>query len=778
MRVATDTRELAVAPGATAAMVVDVVNTGEVIDGVSARVIGLPDEWVDSQPTLLPLFPDTAGQVRLSLAVPTTLPAGRHALTVEVVSHGAQLPSQYLDVDLDVAPHPGLALVAQPRTVRARRGARFVLELTNEGNIALDVALTASDADRAVRTEFMPPVIRLEAGARAPVLLDIRGPRMITGAELDRTVTVEASARTALLGEPGVDQESEEELVRAATVRLRQRPLLSRGLITVLVLAGIVGLWALAFLLGLTKVFSGDPMTKEAPASFFLAPHTTASGAKGTSGAAAGAAAAAPAGSLPKTGQVPPGTGAAIGGTVVGKNDGSPVGRILVQAWRMTREGTLKPISSAATQSDGTYTLGGLFPTDYYLNFSSPGFTTVWYPNAPSQATARTVSTTAQKTVSPINVVITGLPASISGRIDPGDALRPVTTTVTARPLTGPHNGAATAVTTTAADGSYTLHDLPAPGSYQLTFVTPGYRTSTLTDTVTGGDQRLEPTMTLGAAPGAIGGIVSDGANPIGGAVVSTTLNATTLAVTTPTTGQVGAYVLDNLQTPGTYVVTFSAPGHGSVTKIVDLTAGQRLGTENVTLTSGTGSVSGTLLNSAGKGLGGATVTVGGARTQGGSGGGLPQTTTLTSGAVGSFAISGLPAPGSYTLTFTLAGFQPATVPVTLSGNGAPPNVTVTLSADLGSVTGRIIEVRSDGTVITTAFVGAQITATNGSQTWSVASSAPGGALSKGGYLISGLDPGIYSITVTAPGLQQQTGIVTIRAGQRSSLDLTLTKTG
>jgi hypothetical protein len=423
--------------------------------------------------------------------------------------------------------------------------------------------------------------------------------------------------------------------------------------------------------------------------------------------------------------------------------------------------------------------MAGLFPTDYYLRFSSPGFTTVWYPSAPSQSKARAVTAAAQQTSNNVNVVIDGLPATISGKVDPGDALSPVTTTVTARPITGPDNGLPAAVTTTAADGSYTLQHLPAPGSYELTFVTQGYQTSTLTDTVTGGDQRLEPTITLGAAPGAIGGIVSDGSTPIGGAIVTTTLNGTPLAVTTPTTGQVGAYVLDGLATPGTYVVTYTAPGHGSVTRIVDLTAGQRIGTENVTLTSGTGSVSGVLLGPDGKGLGGATVTVGGAQTTSGSGG-LPQTTTLTSGTVGSFAISGLPAPGAYTLTFSLPGYQPATVPVTLSGNGAPPQVSVTLSADLGSITGRIGEVRTvDGTTttITSTFVGATVTATNGSQTWTVTSSAAGGALSNGGYLISNLVPGTYSVTVTAPGLQQQTGIVVVAAGRTATLDLTLTKT-
>ena len=64
---------------------------------------------------MLPLFPDASGQVKLALAVPRTHPAGRHPLTVEVVSHGAGNPSQFLDVDLDVAAAPVDAARAHAR---------------------------------------------------------------------------------------------------------------------------------------------------------------------------------------------------------------------------------------------------------------------------------------------------------------------------------------------------------------------------------------------------------------------------------------------------------------------------------------------------------------------------------------------------------------------------------------------------------------------------------------------------------------------------------------
>jgi hypothetical protein len=784
VRVATDTQSLAVSPGATAAVVVEVVNTGEVIDGVTARIIGLPEQFVTATPALLPLFPDATGQLTVSLAVPPVYPAGRHPLTLEVVSHGARLPSQHLDLELDVAARPSVALGSRPRMIRARRSGRFVLELTNDGNVPLDVSLRATDADRAASTTFSPKTTRIEAGAVVPVLMTVRGPRMFTGAEIDRTVTVEALANPIDRSLDAPDPES--DIRQSTTVRLRQRPLIGRGLLTACILAGIVALWATVFLLGLSKVFSGDPITKEAPASFFAAAQGS-SGSNGVGTNDADVSGPAPAGALPKTGQLPPGLGGAITGTVTAASDAQPVGRILVQAYRPHGAG-LVLVSSAATQTDGTYALSGLFPMPYYLKFSATGFTPVWYPSAASQSGAQLVTTTAEGSTDGVNVVIKGQPASISGNVNPGDVLVPVHTTVIARPLRGASAGAALATATTDGSGNYTLTNLPAPDNYEISFTSPGYQTTTVTDAVNGGDARLEPTVTLGASVGQISGTVTDGHAPIGGATISTQSGGQTLTVMTPTTGQVGAFILGNLPTPATYVVTFGAPGHGSVTQIIDLSAGQSQQGLTAVLTAGTGSVSGRLVDAAGHGLGGATVTVGGAAMTGGAptpapsaspssspsaipSSVAPSTTTLTSGVVGSFALSGLTAPGSYTLTFSLNGYASATVPVTLADNGAPASVTVTLLPQLGGITGGVSGPNG-------VFVGATVTATNGSQSWTATSSGPGGALPDGGYLITGLQPGTYSVTVSSSGLEQQTAMVTVVAGQTAHQNLQLKNPG
>jgi hypothetical protein len=790
MLVTADTQLIDLSPGGSAEVVLDVRNTSSIIDGVTTRIIGLPATGVTSKPMLLPLFPDASGQVTLSVGVPTSYPAGRHAVIIEVASVGAGQPSAYLDLDMLVAPRMELSLSCRPQLVRARRQARFVLELANAGNLAVDVDLTAVDADRAVTTSFAPARLRIEAGAVAVCVLRVRGPRMITGAELDRTLTVQAVATEAgpvpapAAGQDGPtvrytgrddDDAWLEELrapapgdavaaaadaaavtdpaaalapvVQTAVVRLRQRPLLSRGLLTALVLLTIIGLWASVFLLGLSQAFQGEPMTKQAPASFFAAAGAQSGG---IAKAAAVTGGGAPAGALPKTGPLPPGVGAVITGAVTAASTRQPAGRILVEALRNTDQG-LQVASSAASQTDGTYSLAGLFPTRYLLRFSATGYKTVWYPAAPTQAGAKPVTASTEAATGGINAQITGLPASIEGSIDAGDTLAPVTAKVQATSLVGKVTKPV-ASTITLAGGKYRLTNLPAPGTYELSFTAPNYQATTVVTTVAGGQKRFQSTVRLSVGNGQIGGVVTDGHQPLGGVAITTTVNGKDVTIGTPTSGTVGSFVIPALPTPGTYVITFSAPGYGAQTSVVQLGPGQSRSGLEVSLAAGVGSVSGVLVDADGNGLGGATVTVGGAPT-------TMTSTTLTTGAVGYFSFNALPTPGSYTLTFSLAGHAGATVPIQLNAEGAPPRVRAVLATALGRITG--VVTGPDGSPLP----GASVVATDGKQSWKSQATGAGGGLPEGGYLLTDLAPGTYTVTASMPGFSQQTALLKVTAG-------------
>jgi Carboxypeptidase regulatory-like domain len=822
MLVSAQSQLIDVPPGGSAEVVLDVRNTSEIIDGITTRIIGVPVATVVSRPALLPLFPDASGQVTMSVGLPPSYPAGRHPVTVEVASAGAGLPSAYLDLDLVVGPRPELSLSCRPQLIRARRQARFAVQLTNSGNLPLDVELIAVDADRTVTSTFRPARLRIEAASSATCLLTVRGPRMITGAELDRTLTVQATARAAgpaselvpdgptvryagqdegddwldglqaMTGRPGdqaggrhgadetptaviprfdADQPpaagrhgSKQDpdvdpagqlppIVQTTLVRLRQRPLLSRGLLTALVLAAIVALWAAAFLLGLGQAFKGEPMTKQAPASFFA-------GIAGQHGAVNAAAVngGAPAGALPKTGPLPAGVGGIVTGTVTATSNHQPAGRILVEALRRTDAG-LQVVSSAASQADGSYSLAGLFPTSYLLRFSAIGYRTVWYPGVPAEAGAKLVGNAAAVVDRGIDAVITGRPASIQGSIDPGDTLQQVTATVQATSLVG--NVTKPIATATTVGGKYRLANLPAPGTYQLSFTAPGYQPTTVVTTVGGGQQRYQPTVLLSVGNGQIGGTVTGGGQPLGGVVITTTVNGKDVTVGSPTSGAVGSFLIPNLPTPQTYVITFTAPGYGAQTSVVQLGPGQSRNDLRVALIPGVGSVTGVLTDSAGNRLGGATVTVGGAPT-------AMTTTTLTTGAVGYFSVNSLPAPGEYTLTFSLPGYAATTVPIQLTADGAPPTVRVTMATALGSITGVITE--PDGS----PQQGATVTATDGRQNWQVQSTGASPGLANGGYLLANLLPGTYTVTVTMPGFGQQTALLTVTAGRTTRQDLQL----
>jgi hypothetical protein len=772
VRISTEHYELETAPGAAASFVVNVVNTADVIDGITARIIGQLDESIVCQPALLPLFPDAAGQFTITVNTPRHLPAGRHPIVVEIASHGAQVAPQYLELYLNVLPRPQLQLTSQPKVAKGRRSGRFVLEVRNPGNVRLQVDLRAVDASRQMGFEFSADRVVVDPGRAAPAVLHVRARRRLTGSEFSYNLSVEASGHRVDLP-PDWYQPEEEPLEASAELQLKQKPLISRGLLTACVLMSIVGLWAAAFLFGLAKVFTTDPPKKEAPASFFWLKGVTR---VGTANASFDVNTSIIPGTLPRDGELPAGEGSQITGAVLGWVDEQPVGRILVEAYRLKDGTTPVSVGAAGTQADGTFAIAGLFPTSYYLKFSAKGYKSVWYSGTSdgvsSIRAAKLVNTLPQGSVRVKNLVIHGKPATIRGSVDLGETSTPVDYEVTARLMLGSvPQGTVYNADVDLANKEYELKGLPAPASYEITFTAAGYESSAIIEAVAGGDVRYEPATALSAGEGQISGQVTNQAGQaIGAVTVTTMVNGTPITVITPTVGTIGVYTLQNLPVPATYVVTFSQADYGSRTKIVKLGVGPDAVNSNVdvSLVEGTGSVSG-VVTSGGTKLGAVTLEVGGTSLLSGSV--TPTTTTLTDGARGTFQINGLAVPGSYTLTATLAGYEPRTVSFRLREGKPPPYVPVHLIPTGGSIGGTV-----RGKCPEAHCGNAKVTATNGRQVWTVGVTAKGTALDRGEYVIGNLPSGTYAITVTDAGMSQQTALVVVRNGKRTYQDLQMVK--
>lgn len=730
MRVSSTVERLDVSPGSSGVVPLEVINTSEVIESLSVRAIGLPEALVRSEPRALALFPEASGALTLTLDLPDAFPAGTYPLTFVIAGSAPGAAEAFHDLDLVVPPQPRLALTATPSLVRTRGRAAFTVEVRNEGNVPLDVALRAVDTDRTLRTSLTPSTLTVPAGAVATTTVLVRGPRQLLGSDRDRPLRVVAQA---------TETTADVELV------LRQKSTFSRGLLTALVLLSILAAWALAFVLGMREVLGADPYAKVAPPSFFVNTAT----AEGTLPEGM------PAGAMPKEGPVPAGTGATLTGLVLGETDQQGVGRVTVTAWRQGRDAPVE-VSSAATQADGSYSLAGLFPGPYLLEVAAEGYETVWYEAGTSFATGTQVDALAQQVTTGVDLAVTGDPASISGNVETGEAPGEVVVQVTAKPAWAGADPATEYVTATDAAGAYTFADLPAPGTYELSFVAEGYQPSSLSERVLGGQSRFALDVTLGAGPGQISGTVTDGSAPVGGVEVSTTMDGKPVVVGTPTIGQVGQFVVPNLKTPGTYVLTFTKAGFSTQTVVVDLGPGEQRADLRVLLAGGAGTVTGSVVDAFGIGIGGVTVTAGGSAN-------TVTTTTLTAGSVGSFTLTGL-ATGSVTLTFSKAGYTPASVPVTLTDAGPPAPVTVALSSALGNVTGRVTQ---NGAGVP----GATVQATDGTITRSTTSTASGG-FGAGTYLLPDLPAGTYTVSVNTGGAVLATAVVTVRPGATTSQDL------
>jgi hypothetical protein len=469
----------------------------------------------------------------------------------------------------------------------------------------------------------------------------------------------------------------------------------------------------------------------------------------------------------------------------------SIIGKVPASALRVATADD-PPTITTATNADGTWAIAGVRPQGFYLlTLARAGYQTQRF----------VVNGATLVGADPMRIELIAGNGAMSGTVTGPDG--PIgAATVT---ITDGHVSVQTSSVSPGAEGtpgSWSVTGLSTPGTYLVSAAAQGFGTSsTLVTLGAGGTATADLSLPTGAA--AVTGLVSGEdllgqLGGLGGLSVSITGRSgdvtTTRTATTVTSGPVGTYNLPDLPTPGDYTLTVSGPGYSDQVRQVSLAEGVGSVEVNVSMIRADGVVSGTVSGNpasgdqpAEGGLIGAGLTLTGPA-------GSTKTMT-TSDPPGSFRFTGV-APGVYVLTGSMFGRISSSVTVEVAPAGqATADLTLLSSADTelpatAHIQGRVTDSRTGGDLtcdraidptvpcIITASVSVPAIDPN---TGRIDPNAPpqtvtSQALPTENYVLPapddpdhpGLVPGLYTVTITAPGYEP--GEVSVQVPQGATM--------
>jgi len=743
MKVRVEPTRADIGPVGPAVFSVEIYNPDAVIRSYELAVLGVDPSWcriAADEGSGLALFPDSTGYATVVVDLPPDLPAGPQHLALQVTETTGTDRPELIDLVVERAPERRALLEIHPPLVTGGRRAAFSLVMENTGNTPVELAPAATDLQDAVRADFDPPAVTLAPRERRITALTVTGRRPLIGSPEARTVTV-------ALG--GTDMPAE------TTATFVQKPWIGRGLVALTGLLAAATVFTVVLANNLDQVVDkakvDDALLVQAieneeqvaaiaavPAALSGTVTEAASGA-GVAGVtvelydaedplvALRTAATDDSGAFQLTGvaggtykirfvgagfteswyegaatfegatevEVEPGTNVDGLDVAIGGEPGTAKGTVIVD----------DPVGAVATlylpgaaigsdtdavaatvnvASDGTFVFEEVpAPATYRLEVTKPGYA----------RETRTVTVGAAEVVDDIQVTLRHGDGEIKGTVvGPDGPAGGITVTAS--------DGAASVATstlTTGEVGSFTLRDLVTPASYSITASGPGFRDEVVTVVLDQGQQLDGVAVVLSRDTGSVSGRARLlGGGPAGGVKVTVTDGTVTLFTTTLSTGDVGAWSIQGLPSPGTYTVTFSRSDLVSQTRSVDL---DPLATNDVSgvdasLTPVGAIIKGTVTDENGP-VGGVTVAV--------SDGQVSLTSRSADRPLGAYEIRNVP-PGTYTVTFSRPGSTAQTILATVtSGEVKTLNIEVATRA---SISGTI---HGGGTLTGPPKVGAEV---------------------------------------------------------------------
>ena len=770
MRLDVAPRRIAAVAGNPTTAIVTITNTGDVISGYAVRCLGVDPAWVQIDQPEPTLFPSETAAVTLTLDLPAALPAGERRVAVQVRELTAPGRTTVEELVIDVAGITRVDVQLDPTIVTGGRSAVFGVAIANNGNTTIDGAVVGTDPESAITFRFDPPEFHLSPGEQQFAELRTSAKRKLVGSPEPRSFELRIANRAtpAMATWPAagpaapaapapvvdvkqLEAEPPTDGPPAAMGAFVQKPVFGRGLLAMLGLLVAISIFAIVITTALGGVVKRSAADRDV--ALQVAQARTQKATTGTS---------------------------SLGGQVRLLSTGDGVAAVSVDAF--DESDTTAPVATTATDSSGTFHIGSLPAGSYALRFRAAGFAEVWYPSAATADKAQLVKLNAGQSVTDLTVLVGGVPASVSGTVTGANlagAVVRLELPLDVPPLAGnvaPVPGEAPATATSGAvvrsvpvgaDGTFTLDQVPSPAVYDLVTTETGYSTQVQRIDVAAGEKRTGIEIQLLEGDGTISGVVSGAGGPIPGATVVATYGQVSVRTVTLTQDTPGGFTLRGLPTPGTFTVVISAPNYASATLNLNLGPAQKLTGVAVTLGAASGTLSGTA--TAPDGTGGVTVTVtDGADTR--------QTVTQSQSPVGSWALSGLRIPSTYTVTFSRADLESQVLSVSIDGfghvtAGAPSATQVNVQMRLATakILGTVTQSPAGGgTATPTGNV--QISASSGQAQFTVTSaSTPENAV--GSFVMQGLPPGTYTVTFSRKGTRPTSMIVTLVAGQVKTIN-------
>jgi len=726
---------LEVTPGEPATIDVVVTNTADVIDGITAVVEGLDPAWVELVVPVVSLFPQTTGTLSLRVTMPPDCPAGEYLVVVKVVSTVDAGRHATHDFWLSVQATAAASLALRPSLITGGKTAVLDAVITNRGNVAVEFTVTARDESHVLDCSTAAGAVVVDAGQLSAVVVRARGPRPWFGQAASRTILVTALSETL-------------ELEEVAT--FNQKPRIPRGALTIAILVGIMALWATVFIVVVGLLGDEAAPTKSVATNF-------------NSGGARNISLSAVAGTFE--------------GSLRASTTGDPLERVTVEAYRVKPDGTSELVASAATDEEGSYTLASLLPGDYKLHFTAEGFDELWYPAATSEGGASAVALAPSDEASGLDVVLQGGTGAFRGTVAAGDGETPQPITVTIRrdlentgtPEPGVTETPPPAPIVIETTGEFAVDGLTTPGDYVVRIESEGFEPQEFTEKLAGGETKVLNNVRLGAAAGSLGGLVtSSQGGPLGGVKIVITSGEFKKELTTPTAGNVGTFIADELETPGTYVITFTLDGFSSETVALELGPGEARQGVNATLVGGTGSMQGTVRDEAGDPVGGVEVMVTKGEFE-------AKTSTLTTGegGIGTFTVVDIPTPGTFTVTYEKDGYLMEARQVSFATPGPQGGVDVVLRPALATIGGQVTGAGSPLTGVTVTLADGRTDREDGDVERIVretgVATAPAGT-----WTFTDVPPGSYTLTFSHPDYETRILLITVDAGDVVTRDADL----